>query len=361
MTRRSSLKPATMVALALIGLLFMAADGAFGAPYCLLRKPFSPPQNNCFQFYLADTAVAPPRTMAVIGAAGCAVTAYAARQGWELDPTVPGPHATAGAGDSAMAVVSPYFGDAYGCHAAGSSTSGGGAGTGMPVCGTICQTAQTMNQAESRDSSGNMKVEAATIYVMNCPNVGQVYIYAYVNRPGYRAIHPGNWSQPIGGQDFQTCDAAERAATNAPQGANAVLAMDGPPVPDTWGGWDVSPGHIHMKLPNGTEGNYSWDAPPQSISAAGFSLTLTAQAKSVKGDGFSTGIGMSVASGSLSLSPSPAMVGLDPKDGASDLRTITVTVTPAKSYNPGDRAEIKIGAYWGPGVTYRYKVVAPGQ
>ncbi len=80
---------ATKTALALVGLFLLATSGAYGAPYCLLRKPFSPPQPNCFQFYLADTAVAPPSTMAVVGPTGCLVTAYAARQGWEPDPISP--------------------------------------------------------------------------------------------------------------------------------------------------------------------------------------------------------------------------------------------------------------------------------
>jgi hypothetical protein len=191
-------------------LVFMVADSAHGAPFCLLRKPFSPPQGNCFQFYLADAAVSAPRTMAMTAGGSCAVTPYAARQGWLPDPTFPMALATSGAGDSAMAVVSPYFGDAYKCRTGAGGTSGGG--TGMPLCGAVCKPVQIINQPESVDSTGRTTVEAATIYVMDCPSTGQVYIYSYVNRPGYRAIHPGNWSQPIGGQDFQTCDAAERAA-----------------------------------------------------------------------------------------------------------------------------------------------------
>jgi len=87
--------------------MLTAAVSALAAPYCLLRKPFNPPQGNCFQFYPADTAVEPPSTMAVAGAGVCVLTDYALRQGRLADVKAPGPHATAGAGDAAMSVVSP--------------------------------------------------------------------------------------------------------------------------------------------------------------------------------------------------------------------------------------------------------------
>ena len=151
-------------------LFVMVATSASAAPYCLLRKPFSPPQENCFQFYLSDTAVAAPRTMAAIGAAGCEVSDYAARQGWLPDAMVPGPHATAGEGDAAMSVVSPYFGDAYQCRASkdnGSNARPGGPGSAGG--GTGCTEVQTIDQPEQRDGSGTITVEAAIIHVMNCP------------------------------------------------------------------------------------------------------------------------------------------------------------------------------------------------
>ncbi len=195
-------------------LFVMLGASASAAPYCLLRKPFSPPQGNCFQFYLADAAVAAPSTMAVVDAAGCTVTDYAARQGWLPDETVPGPHATSGEGDSAMAVVSPYFGDAYGCRA---PTDGNTSGPGGPGGGTGCTEVQTVNQPEQRDASGAITVEASIIHVMNCPGNRQVYLYEYLNRTAFRVINPPNWSRPVGGRDFGSSDEAlSVAATGQP-------------------------------------------------------------------------------------------------------------------------------------------------
>ena len=113
-------------------LVLLLLETASGVPYCLLRAPYDPPQGNCFQFYLADTTTSPAR--ATVAGGVCAVTPLAAHEGWEIDPTFPGPLPTWSAGDAAMGVVSPYFGDAYGCHAAGGNNAGvgnsGGNGTG---------------------------------------------------------------------------------------------------------------------------------------------------------------------------------------------------------------------------------------
>ena len=100
--------------------------------YCLLRKPYYPPQENCFEFYLAATTASAPR--ATVAGGACSVTPLAAREGWELDQLYPGPFSTFSEGDAAMGKVSPYFDDAYGCHAAGGETSGtGNAGNGQSI------------------------------------------------------------------------------------------------------------------------------------------------------------------------------------------------------------------------------------
>ncbi|NJL08068.1 MAG: hypothetical protein HC900_07230 [Methylacidiphilales bacterium] len=99
----------------------LAADVALAAPYCLLRKhSFSQPP-NCFEFYLADTAVAPPATLAVVIGGVCGVTDYAARQNWAIDPTVGGPHPDWPSGDAAMSLVGPHHQDFYGCNASGNA------------------------------------------------------------------------------------------------------------------------------------------------------------------------------------------------------------------------------------------------
>ena len=101
----------------LVELLPVQAAGSAGR-YCVLRNQdlYGPPV--CYQFYLADTR----RTsgaMAVLDAAGgCAASELAARQGWEVDPSLGGPYATWEGGDQAMSTLSRYGGDLYGCLAA---------------------------------------------------------------------------------------------------------------------------------------------------------------------------------------------------------------------------------------------------
>ena len=92
--------------------------------YCLLRRSYYPPQENCFEFYLAATTSSAAR--ATVEGGSCSVTPIAAREGWELDELYPGPFSTFGEGDAAMGKVSPYFDDAYGCHATGGDTAGTG-------------------------------------------------------------------------------------------------------------------------------------------------------------------------------------------------------------------------------------------
>ncbi len=92
--------------------------------YCLLRRPYYPPQENCFEFYLAATTASAAR--ATVAGGSCSVTPIAAREGWELDELYPGPFSTFSEGDAAMGKVSPYFDDAYGCHATGGDTAGTG-------------------------------------------------------------------------------------------------------------------------------------------------------------------------------------------------------------------------------------------
>lgn len=120
-------------ALLLSILVLLLLQTASSVPYCLLRAPYDPPQGNCFQFYLADTATSPAR--ATVAGGVCDVTPLAAREGWGPDPTFPGPLSTWASGDAAMGVVSPYFDDVYGCHAAAGGNNagvgnGGGNGTG---------------------------------------------------------------------------------------------------------------------------------------------------------------------------------------------------------------------------------------
>jgi hypothetical protein len=45
--------------------------------------------------------------------------------------------------------------------------------------------------------------------------------------------------------------------------------------------------------------------------------------------------------------------------GQSNSKSVTVYVMPRATYSEGDVAKIKIGAFWGPGVTYRYVAGKP--
>jgi len=104
--------------------------------YCVLRDPdlYGPP--NCFQFYLADTTRTSGQ-MAIIDAQGfCWVTPLAARQGYEVDPTLGGPYRNWEAADFAMTRLSRYGDDVYGCLAAlwppDDESDENGAGPGGP-------------------------------------------------------------------------------------------------------------------------------------------------------------------------------------------------------------------------------------
>jgi len=98
--------------------------GSYVAMYCLLRKPFYPQQENCYEFYLASTTASAAR--ATVSGGACYVTDIGAREGWEPDELYPGPFSTFEEGDAAMTMVSPYFDDAYGCHETSIDATPGG-------------------------------------------------------------------------------------------------------------------------------------------------------------------------------------------------------------------------------------------
>jgi hypothetical protein len=78
------------------------------------------------------------------------------------------------------------------------------------------QITRSFDQQESRDTSGRVTVEAARIHVLTCngsgENLKQVYVYEYLNRPGFRAILPPDWGRPLGGHDWSTFDDAAKVA-----------------------------------------------------------------------------------------------------------------------------------------------------
>lgn len=86
-----------------------------------------------------------------------------------------------------------------------------------------CRENNSFGQPESRDGSGRITVEAARIHVMSCSGT-EVFIYQYVNRPGFRVIRPPAWGSRIGGRDFGSYDdalAAANAATGSSSGGSS--------------------------------------------------------------------------------------------------------------------------------------------
>ena len=126
----------------------------------------------------------------------------------------------------------------------GSRQQGGGSASSQcsqPPAG--CQLQQVTTQPETRDGGGRITVESSLIHMMNCPG-GPTYIYQYVNRRGFRVIHPPNWSNAIGGRDFGTCQEAQTVAVSAlrpgahPAGSEGTFAV--PPLPPGGGGRSAS-------------------------------------------------------------------------------------------------------------------------
>ena len=104
----------------LLGCSLLSSSLNAQGPWVILRKadlyqPVRDAPPICFQFYLADTR-ATQGQMAFVGNDGIAyVTPFAARQGWEVDPTAQNPYYNQPAADAAMTQYSRYGGDYYGC------------------------------------------------------------------------------------------------------------------------------------------------------------------------------------------------------------------------------------------------------
>jgi hypothetical protein len=110
----------------------------------------------------------------------------------------------AAAGSTGSSSISGYTGPTT--SGTGRATAGSGAALNtavVPNTGAIIG-----NQSEERDRTGRLTREAARVYILNCPTGihrgWQVYIYQYLNRPGFRAIFTGDWSHPVGGRDWNT-------------------------------------------------------------------------------------------------------------------------------------------------------------
>ena len=115
------------VLLLAITAVFTTAVRAQVPRYCILRKPIPAFGGApCYEFYLADCTNTTATQMCTGDAATATATAYATRQGWEVDPNAHPPgvglFVNWEAADSMMNVLSPYGGDYYECFGPSTAT-----------------------------------------------------------------------------------------------------------------------------------------------------------------------------------------------------------------------------------------------
>lgn len=129
------------------------------------------------------------------------------------------------------------------------------------------------------------------------------------------------------------------------------------------GQWSITDGAMTLGLNEDSyKVQFNWSRPPAVIDAAGFDLTLNiaGQVKS-NCEPMYSGIGVS---GPFAFSPDPgtAEVNLKPpapcdlNSGASGNGSVSVNVKPQTWLRDGETAELRVGAFYGPGVVYRYAI-----
>jgi len=100
---------------------------------------------------------------------------------------------------------------------------------------------------------------------------------------------------------------------------------------------------------------FTWNRLPQTIGRDGFDLEVTTKASSDNGrDGMATGI--NVKGYRVELDPGPASFPLSFVPGGNDSRSDTVRIKPAHTLEHGQEFTIEVGAFYGPIVTYTYRV-----
>jgi hypothetical protein len=141
--------------------------------------------------------------------------------------------------------------------------------------------------------------------------------------------------------------------------------------PNVWpeGQWKLSDGALELSLyGGGYKAQHSWSGPPASMDASGFdiSLNVAGQVKQVCQE---LAAGTSVWGPSFELTPDPPGTEVKLKQpancdqitgGASATNSLSVHVKPRSGLADGEIVDLKVSAYYGPGVTYKYKVSATG-
>ena len=110
-------------------------------------------------------------------------------------------------------------------------------------------------QAEARDASGRLTVEASVIHTVQCNSAGEngraFYLYQYTKRLGFRAIVPPYWASPIGGRDFASFNEAASAACGSSRSTPPVAA-----AASLTGAWKSSQGYIYQFVQTGAQ--FTW-------------------------------------------------------------------------------------------------------
>lgn len=146
------------------------------------------------------------------------------------------------------------------------------------------------------------------------------------------------------------------SATPAPNPSTGKLQLVGitpDPKCETWNFYPTcnpNAGQIVARAPWGTA-TYQWTAPPQQIGPEGVTITMSVSEQTPPQGRVATGLNL--VAGGFDLNPPSASIPIGaPNQPLSG--TLAVTVKPPK--NPTGDLFLKIGVYWGPGFTYRYRV-----
>ena len=122
----------------------------------------------------------------------------------------------------------------------------------IPPAAQAHQITNRFYQAQQTDAYGRLTVEASIISVVQCNGAGenglQFYVYAYQNRPGFRAIYPPYWSSPIGGHDFATFGQAASIACHASSGSQPSTPVQSY-SPYAAGNWILTTGCSYLPGP----------------------------------------------------------------------------------------------------------------
>ena len=124
---------------------------------------------------------------------------------------------------------------------------------------------------------------------------------------------------------------------------------------DTWP--SIGDGHVTQLGAGGNyAAQYTWGSPPASMDANGFTLSMNVVAQGPRSN---IAAGISVSSYDFNFDKDPSGVSVYADVGQSKSASISVKVKPDPYSADGSTVELRIGADYGPGVTYRYKVSNP--